>query len=898
MTVQLIDLRFEHHPSGFGIGTSTPRLSWRFAHGQEAPAQDWKQTTYEIETRRGASSASFRALSANPILTPWPGRALASRERASVRVRAFGGTSGQAAPTEWSTWEVVEAGLLERSDWSASFVASRVEEARDAPHRPVLFRKRFGCGGPVASARLYVTSLGVYEARINGRRVGDLEMAPGWTSYRHRLQYQVFDVTELVREGENVVGVEVAEGWYAGRLRWGEGVRNFYGDRLGVLAQLEMRMVDGTERVVVSDESWVSHQSALVRSEIYDGEVYDVREEPGAWTSPGFAEGEGWQQVSILDFPDAALILPDVPPVRVTQTVEPCHIFKSNSGKTLVDFGQNLVGKVLIRSLQKSSGHVLRLRHAEVLEHGELCTRPLRTAKAEDTVVFSQHPLQDWTPRFTFHGFRYVQIEGWSLDDDVPPTKATIAALVMHSDMQRTGHFHCSHALINQLHSNIVWSTRSNFLSIPTDCPQRDERLGWTGDIQVFAPTATYLFASTSLLASWLQDVALEQSDTPGGIVPLVIPNVLAGTTWPTLPQAVWDDVAILLPWTLHRRSRDPSLLRRQLPSMRTHLSTSIRRGPDGLWDPHLWQLGDWLDPNAPPHDPGLARTDGTLVADAYLVHVTATMAKVCDAVGEDAEAARYAADAARLRGVFAHKYIAGSGLVVGDSQTSLALALAFGLHGGDGEQVAVAGERLARLVRYEGFRVSTGFAGTPLVLHALTGAGHVQLAYRMLEEEGCPSWLYPVTMGATTVWERWDGLMPDGSVNPGEMTSFNHYALGSVADWLHGTVGGIAPVEAGWGRFRVRPLPGGTVTSAEVGFESPYGRVEVAWVLLEGSPQRFRLKVTVPPGAEALVVLPGQSEDEGVWVGSGVHERESDYEAPGPWPPKALYTQFKEGLE
>ncbi|GME56086.1 Bacterial alpha-L-rhamnosidase [Neofusicoccum parvum] len=794
----------------------------------------------------------------------------------------------------------VEAGLLQRSDWAANFITSPEDPSKDKPHRPTLFRQTFNAKSLAnARARLYITSLGVYEAHINGRRVGDLQMTPGWTSYRHRLQYQVYDVTSLLQEGENAIGVEVAEGWYAGRLRWGEGVRNFYGGRLGVLAQLEIQLDDGSRQQIISDDGWRTHQSSLVTSELYDGEVYHAHEEPGDWTSPAFSAGSRWQPARLLDFPKIDLILPDVPPVRVTETLEPREIFKSKSGKTLVDFGQNLVGKIFIRSLQKPDGHTLKIRHAEVLENGELGTRPLRNARAEDTVVFSKQPLKDWSPRFTFHGFRYVQIEGWSLDDEAPPAKGNISALVMHSDMQRTGHFHCSNDLVNKLHQNVVWSMRGNFLSIPTDCPQRDERLGWTGDIQVFSPTASYLYSSGGLLANWLQDVAAEQADA-GGIVPLVVPDVLSGTTWPSVPQAVWDDAAILVPWTLYRWTGDAAVLRRQLPSMRAHLDAAVRRGPDGLWDAALWQLGDWLDPAAPPREPGLARTDGTLVADAYLVRVTDTVAQVCAAVGEHALAARYRADHARLRAVFAAKYVAPSGLLVGDTQTALALALCFSLHDGGDEQVRAAADRLARLVRYSKFRVSTGFAGTPLVLAALSGAGHVQLAYRMLLEEKCPSWLYPVTMGATTVWERWDSMLADGSINPGEMTSFNHYALGSVADWLHTTVGGLSPLEPGWKTFRVGPVPGGTVTTAEVRFESPYGTVESEWVV-EGEsevPKMFKLKVNVPPNTSALIVLPGQKDEDGVWVGSGSHQKESAYEPPGQWPPKAMYTQFKEGLE
>ncbi|EKG16231.1 Bacterial alpha-L-rhamnosidase [Macrophomina phaseolina MS6] len=904
MSVQLIDVRFEHHPDGFGIGTATPRLSWRFSHGK-TPAENWQQSGYTVEISRqeGTQTHSFHVESSESVLNPWPTKPLTSRERVSVRVRAFGaserdGHQPDPAPTEWSHWHVVEAGLLQRSDWTGNFIVSPLEEPKDKPHRPVLFRKSFDSPATKeARAWLYITSLGVYEAHINGRRVGDLQMTPGWTSYRHRLQYQVFDVTELIQEGKNTIGVEVSEGWYAGRLTWGKGIRNFYGDKLATLVQLEIQTKDGVNQRIVSEESWKTHQSDLIMSELYDGEVYDARQHLQGWTSPTFIEGSNWKPSCILEFPNILLFAPDVAPVRVTQSVQSREIFRSRSGKTLVDFGQNLVGKVQIKLLHKPEGHTVKIRHAEVLEHGELGTRPLRNARAEDTVIFSNQPLKDWAPRFTFHGFRYVQLEGWSLDDDVPPSTENIAALVMHSDLVRTGQFSCSNDLVNRLHENVVWSMRGNFLSIPTDCPQRDERLGWTGDIQVFSPTASYLYQSAGFLSNWMQDVAAEQGDMDG-IVPLVVPDVLGTTSWPSVPQAVWDDVAILVPWVLYQWSGDVEIVRRQYSSMRVYLDTSIRRGDDGLWDPDLWQLGDWLDPNAPPREPGLARTDGTLVADAYLVYVTGIMAKISDAVERPQETVLYQKQHDDLKAVFADKYIAPSGLLVGDSQTALALALAFSLHGeSNPKQVRTAADRLARLVRYSKFRVSTGFAGTPLVLHALSSTDHIQLAYRMLLEEQCPSWLYPVTMGATTIWERWDSMLPDGSINPGEMTSFNHYALGSVANWLHTVVGGIRPLEPGWKKFLVSPVPGGTLTNAEVKFESPYGLVEAKWKLDDGH-TRFVLRLNVPPNTTALLVLPGQKAEEGVWIGSGSHVREASFKAPGNWPPKAMYTQFQEGLE
>ncbi|KAL1877894.1 hypothetical protein Daus18300_002247 [Diaporthe australafricana] len=923
--VQPVDIRFEHHPDGFGIGTDKPRLSWRMS--ASTVPHNWAQKSYQVQVKRhtGQSAGqrepvvqSWHVPSDSSILNDWPGEPLRSRETASVRVLATGhslpsdpGSSGKSDLSVWSQWKDVEAGLLKVSDWKAKFVTSTAPPPEEGvPHRPTLYRKEFTLaskGGKHTRARLYISALGLYAASINGRRVGDQHMAPGWTSYNHRLQYQIFDVTGLLRDGKNVIGVEVAEGWYAGRLIWIPGLRNLYGDKPAFIAQLETQGDDGGascydyEPRVVSDDSWVSHPSPRQSASIYDGEVYDAREELEGWASADYDLAGSWDATRILDvdLEKVQLFSPDVPPVRVTQTIAAVDIFQSPSGKLLVDFGQNLVGRVRIQGLQKPKGHVLQLKHAEVLENGELGTRPLRDAKATDKYIFSgnEKAKATWSPEFTFHGFRYAELTGVVAEE---LSTENLAALVLHSDMRRTGHFSCSNELVTKLHDNVVWGMRGNFLSVPTDCPQRDERLGWTGDIQVFSPTASFIYDCAGLLSNWLRDLSLDQADN-GGVVPCVIPDVLKGySAQDAMPEAVWDDAAVLVPWTIYKWSGDAAVLRRQWASMRAHVDESINRGADGLWDEDNFQFGDWLDPNAPAEQADFARTDGTMVADAYLVRVTHVMARAAVAVGDAAGARRYGGEHEALRRRFRDKYVAPGGLVVGDAQTALALSIVFDLLEENEEKQAVAGRRLARLARKGGLLVATGFAGTPVVLHALAKSGSLDLAYGMLTQTRCPSFLYPVTMGATTIWERWDSMLPDGSINPGSMTSFNHYALGSVANFLHSVVGGISPIEPGWRTFLVRPRPGGGLTFAEVRYDGPYGTVGVRWELGEAEDaagtragdgaegegdgegrdrdraltQQFQLRVEVPPNSRALVLLPGQGEDDGEWVGSGIHER------------------------
>lgn len=925
------NIRFDHHPDGFGIGNGRPRLSWRY-EAQDGvkevprPGHSWSQKSYVVEVKGvtcvvdGKLEATqdvqrMQVVSDSSTLVPWTGEDLQSRERVLVRVVGQNSTrqlplgtryvrigkpgdrgfdprstlplSPDTLPEEKrGEWTPLEVGLLKASDWKAKFVTSAdPPEPDNVPHHPTIYRKAFTLDSEdhkaLSYARLYISSLGLYEAYINGQRVGDHHLAPGWTSYHHRVQYQTYDASSLLKPGKNVIAVEVAEGWYAGRLTWVPGLRNLYGDKPAFIAQLELHQDGSKMTQIVSDNSWACHPSPRQSASIYDGEAYDARQLVEGWNEAEFEQTNAWKKTRILDVDlnQVKLVSTDAPPVRVTQTVKPIEVFTSPSGKTLVDFGQNLVGRVQIHGLQKPEGHSIKIRHAEVLENGELGTRPLRDAKATDEYIFSgkESTSSEWAPQFTFHGFRYIELTGWTPSDEVPPSKDTLSALVVGSDMPRTGTFHCSNDLVNKLHENVTWSMRGNFVSVPTDCPQRDERLGWTGDLQAFAPTASFLYASGGFLTNWLQDLSIDQA-TLGGIVPVVIPDVLHGRLGQNdSPVAIWDDAAVLVPWTVYQWTGDVQVLHDQFPSMDAHIHTAIRRGPDGLWDDSLFQYGDWLDPNAPADNAALARTDGTMVADAYLVHVTDIAAQVAVVIGNASAARTYQAEFDNLKRVFANKYVSNTGLVVGDSQTALALAICFDLLASP-SQYKVAGDRLARLVRQGGFRVSTGFAGTPLVLHALTKTDQTDLAYQMLLTKECPSWLYPVTMGATTIWERWDSMLPDGRINPGEMTSFNHYALGSVADWLHTVVGGVEMLEPGWKTFRVRPRPGGELTSCDVAFEGPYGRVGCQWVVEEKAGAKvFKMTIEVPPNTKALVVLPGQEEDQGLWKGSGIFETESE---------------------
>lgn len=894
---------FEHHYSGLGVNNTRPRISWRF-QTTAATVPGWAQSSYELEITFVASGQTqrYRVASDQSVLVPWPTHSLASRERATVRVRVYGESLGspsynsdEAGP--WSPDATVETALLNRSDFYGQFITS-AQRFGDGPLQPIRFRKDFVIPAdyqPGCEARLYITALGVFETWINGRPVTDECLAPGWTSYKHRLGYRVLDTTNLLVPGQtNTICVEVAEGWYAGRLGFKGGIRFRYGDVLGVMAQLEIRQraprVVAEPWMLLSDDTWTAAPSALLGSELYDGEIYDLREEQTGWALPDTIWPESHRHaVKTLPWPSARLFASESPPVRVTEAKACTKAFRSESGKTLLDFGQNLVGKLSVKSLTLAKGARVTFKHAEVLENGELGTRPLRDAKCCDTIIGSGETLLDWTPKFTFHGFRYVQVDGWP--GGGLPELHDFRALVIHTDMKRRGFFECSNKHVNQLHRNVVWSMRGNFVSIPTDCPQRDERLGWTGDLQVFCPTASFLYDTVGILGSWLEDVAVEQmEDGKGGIPPLVVPLAIS-PNWPHIAQAVWDDVTVLTPDVLYKYSGDKGLLERQFESMHTWLDEGVDRASDGLWNPDKWQLGDWLDPSAPPNDPGNGRTDNILVANAYLVHTTLVFSHLCAILGKADMAAKYASDGDVLKALFQRRYITPDGNLMSSSQTGLSLAVQFGLYPDDPAQRRAAAQALDRQVRTARFRIGTGFAGTPVIAHALTSIGRPQLAYRMLLETECPSWLYPVVaMGATTVWERWDSMLPNGRINPGQMTSFNHYALGAVADWLHSSVGGISPLEPGWRVIRVRPVPGGNITSASVRFEGPYGLVACTWAL-DGDV--FSMQLTVPPSCSAVITLPSDLrrdyecvEEASHTAKSGVHHFECIFKA-GEWPPK-----------
>jgi alpha-L-rhamnosidase len=845
-SISVEPVRFEHHDVALGIGESRPRLTW-IVHG---PA-GWRQARYAVRVvRAGGDTRIFDVTAAGSVLEPWPDSALESRERVSVSVRVAG---ADGSASDWSQPADAETGLLEPTDWIGAGIKPGWPDVKEGLHRrPPRFRREFTIPAPAARARLYVTAHGLYEMEINGQRVGQDALSPGWTVYPYRLRYYTYDVTSLLQAGENCIGAWMGDGWWRGRFGFHGGTTNIYGDDIALLAQLEITCVDGELVTVVTDTQWRGALSPIRYSNLYDGEVFDAHRAEKGWSRPGFADTE-WDAISVAEFAPGTFVSPSGPPVRCTEEIRPTRLESKVPGTVLLDFGQNFAGRVRLRASSGVSPEVV-IRHAEVLVDGQLYTRTLRDAVSVDRYVGSDGSI-DWEPRFTIHGFRYAEISG--IDSDT----VDIVGRVYHSDMRRTGWLETSDESINKLHENIVWSMRSNFVDIPTDCPQRDERLGWTGDIQVFAPTASYLYDCSGFLSSWLQDVAVEQQRF--GTVPWYVPVIPGAPQWtPIVPGALWGDVAALTPAVLYERFADTEILRRQYPSARQWVDQVERlAGPGRLWDTGM-QLGDWLDPSAPPDNPAQAMTDQYYVATAYFCRSATVVADMAAVLGRRDDAERYRRLSQEVKSAIRSRWFEKDGALREPTQTGYAIAIMFDLC----EDVLRAGRALADLVRSGKNRIAVGFAGVNLICDALVRGGQQLVAFDLLFSHESPSWLSMVDKGATTMWERWDSLLDDGSVNSGEMTSFNHYALGSIADWMHRQIGGIQPLAPGYRRVRIAPRPDTRLSSARATLLSPYGEIACAWFR---AGETITVEATIPVGVEGVIDVHGVDP---ITVESGHH--------------------------
>lgn len=848
--LKAVKLKCEYLENPIGIGETKPRFGWVL----ESDGKNVIQETFRIQVADDAGFTSpvwdtGTVNSSESVHVEYAGAALASSTRYFFRVKVTG-SQGQESP--WSEPGFFETAMLDVSQWKASFISPEDTDS-GASSKARLLRREFMLDGEIAFARVYATALGMYELFINGKRVGDALLTPGWTDYKKRLQYQTYDVTDMLKKGSNAVGAAVGCGWYKGCLAGWLGRRNIYGNRTVLLFQMLVRYTDGREQLAVSDENWKASDGPIQYSELYHGETYDARLEQCGWDLPGF-DDSGWEPAQVIEHDMSILTPQDGLPVRRQETLKPVSMFTTPRGERVIDFGQNIAGWVKF-TIKGKAGERVVLKHAEVLDAaGNFYTENLRSAKARIEYILKGNGVETFEPHFTFQGFRYVMIEEFPGE----PSTADFAAVVIHSDMEPTGSFSCSNELVNQLQRNILWGLKGNFIDVPTDCPQRDERLGWTGDAQVFIRTACYLMGTEPFFKKWLRDLKAEQLENGG--VPFVIPDVLTSAVQndklihESHSSTGWGDAAVICPWTVYQSYGDRRILEEQYESMKDWVEYIRAHAQKGvLWNTGF-HFGDWVALDAK-EGSYFGATPNDLTATAFYAYSTELLAKTAAVLGNKSDAEEYTRLHAAIVEAFRNEFYTPAGRLAARTQTAHILALMFGLV--PEEHRARTVNTLLALMDENGGHLVTGFLGTPYFCHVLSQNGQLDKAYNLLLKEDYPSWLYQVKMGATTVWEHWDGIKPDGTMWSADMNSFNHYAYGAIGDWLYRVAAGLEtdPDAPGYKRILMHPQPGGGLTYAGAEYMSAYGRIAIKWNI-EGS--SMVVDVTVPHNTTAHITLPG----------------------------------------
>ena len=851
-TISVVSLRCEYRENPLGIDVTQPRLSWQL----QSERRGARQTAYQIQVASSGENLrngqpdlwdTGKVVANTTQLLPYEGTPLKSRQRAYWQVRVWDENDTVSEDSAVGWWET---GLLERGDWQAKWIGTTLAGGTQTTIPVPYLRRNFTLDRPIASARLYSTALGIYEFHCNGRVVGQDVLAPGWTDYNKRIQYQVYDITDLLTTGENAVGAILGDGWYCGHVEWRG--RQRYGDRPKLFAQLLVHFADGGDPLIIpTDGTWRTSFGPIVESDLLMGESYDARRELPGWDKIGYDDAK-WLPVEIFDDPGVPLIASPGPPVRRIEEIQPIadpiERKKWPASDWIFDLGQNMVGRVRLK-VTGPAGATIRIRHAEVLKpDGNIYTENLRTARQTDYYTLKGGEEEIYEPHFTFHGFRYVELS------EFPgvATRDTVTGIVLHSDTPPTGTFECSEPLLDQLQHNIQWGQKGNFVDIPTDCPQRDERLGWTGDAQVFIRTAAFNMDVAGFFTKWLND--LDDAQTERGEYPPVAPNtsVVGNDGGPA-----WADAGVICPWTIYLCYGDTRLLAQHYPNMVRFIeflkSSSvdfIRCHPDGEVG---GGFGDWLSINA--------ETPSDLIGTAFFAHCAALMSKIARVLGKTEDAAQYDSLFEEVKSAFNRRFVTDDGLIAAQTQTAYVLALHFELLP---EQLRpVVANALVRNIRSRGNHLSTGFVGSPYIAEVLTQNGHLDVAYDLLHQKGWPSWLYSVTQGATTIWERWDGWTHDRGFQDAGMNSFNHYAYGAIGAWLYARVAGIDldPAHPGYQHILLHPLPGGGLTSAKAALKSVHGEIVSDWHIKPSAAGQggsgFDWKIVVPPNTVATVTVP-----------------------------------------
>ena len=837
--LSITELTCEYRKNPVGLDNRNPRISWKLW----SDCQNTMQTGYRVQVSQCEDFALIlwdtgEVNTDQSIHVQYKGPCLIPRTRYYYRVMV---TDNHGEYTGWSEPAFWETGMMNPSEWAAGWITAGMEEDLSLNAVPLL-RKTFPVGKEIETARVYATALGLYTLYINGARVGEDYFTPGWTSYASRIQYQTYDVTHLLQTGKNAIGAMLGNGWYAGYIA-GSGERGFYGKQRALLLQLHLHFTDGSEQVILTDGSWKSAVGPVQVSEFYHGETYDARRERTNWHCAE-CDLTGWEPVRRLEHSLNMLTAQESELPQIMEEIKPVALIRTPAGENVLDFGQNMVGFVRF-SVQGSAGDRVILRHAEVLDRdGNFYTGNLRGARQRIEYILRGGEEETYQPHFTFQGFRYVCVDRYP--GEIDPERFT--GCVVHSALQTAGSFVCSDKLVNQLQHNILWGQKGNFVDVPTDCPQRDERHGWTGDAQMFIRTACFNMNSALFFRKWLRDLACEQTDSYG--VTNVVPNIRE-TSY--AGAAAWGDAATICPWTLYLYYGDRQVLEEQYISMKRWVEYIKRQGDD----PYLWNtgehFGDWV---ALDNGPGawIGRTPVDLIATAFYAHSTRLLADAAEVLEYQEDAEEYQTLFKKIKCRFLQEFVTADGELVEDTQTAYILVLMFDLL--EEKDRKRAADKLAELLHQNRDHLNTGFVGTPYLCHVLSRFGHHDLAGRLLLHTDYPSWLYSITKGATTIWEHWDGIREDGSFWDDLMNSFNHYSYGSIGDWMYRVVAGldIDPAAPGYKHFYICPKPVKGLTYAKAVYQSPYGRIICGW---RQNGSVMEITVEIPPNTTATLTLP-----------------------------------------
>lgn len=847
--VQIAKLRVNHLENPLGYELETPTFSWVTTAVAETAVEQAAAQVVVFQDNQivfdSGKQANINCLSYTPDLQLKP----YTRYEWQVTVWAKDGSFHTSERAYFETAKMQE-------QWEAKWITAKL----DKDVSPYI-RNEFEIDGEIAEARIYACGLGLYELELNGEKVGDEYLMPGYHAYDQMLEYQTYDITDQLVNGTNAIGAILGNGWYKGRFFPEGGYENIYGDHMSLLCEIRITKKDGSVQVIGTDESWKSTPSPIVSGNIYDGEVYDASMEQEGWSKPEFDDSE-WTGVTLSDEGYDRLTARYNPPIHIVETIKPVELITTPKGEMVLDFGQNMTGWVEFLADEKIKDEV-KLSYGEILQDGCFYRDNLRTAKASYTYI-SNDKQQQVRPKFTFYGFRYVKVEGM---DKVDPEN--FIASVITSDLEQTGWIETSNEKVNQLFSNAYWGQKGNFLDIPTDCPQRDERMGWTGDAAIFSSTACQNMYTPAFYRHFMKNVELEQTYNENGAVPLFVPVPKAeGATHPYLNMkgegiSVWGDVATILPWNVYEMYGDKQQLANDYIVMKRWIDYIIeedkKNGDQGLWLTGEKHLGDWLalDQKSEDISNPFGATDLFYTASAFYYQSADLTAKAAKVLGYEEDAQYYKERAEKIKTSIQNKYFKEDGtLNIEETQTAYVISLYMGLFRSEWKEIQV--ERLKALLDEEDIHLTTGFAGTPLICRVLSDYGLNDYAYTLLLNEDYPSWLYEVKMGATTIWERWNSVLEDGSVSETGMNSLNHYSYGSIVDWMYRNMCGLSPMneEPGYKRAKIAPQPDERIEWVKMKRDTASGTYEVEWKHLEDGSISY--KIVIPFNCEAEVTIPG----------------------------------------